>query len=243
MREAVVRGNGPILLLAWTAGYLNALSFLGLRVFTANMTGNTVLLGLAVAQLDKGALLRTLTSMVGFCVGAFGGTFIVARNGARSGRSWTPQITLALFIESCLLFLFAVIWFQTRESIPHDTLIVEELIALDALAMGQQSATMLSFGIPAVSTTYITGTITNLMVGLSKEILLKTPSDTAATAQTNRRLTAYLAAVWGTYLVAAILGGLGDIFFSSIAVFLPLVAILVVTLCALRNQMAYEEEG
>ncbi len=243
MREAVVRGNGPILLLAWTAGYLNALTFLGLRVFTANMTGNTVLLGLAVAQVDKAALLRTLTSMVGFCLGAFGGTFIVERRSTQSRRSWRPQITIALFIESCLLLIFAIIWFLTREAIPHDTLIVEELISLDALAMGQQSATMLSFGIPAVSTTYVTGTITNLMAGLSKLLLVKRSRGTmASNIQENQQQTGYLAAVWLTYIVAAIMGGIGDIFFSGIAVFLPLVAILVVTLCALRNQMTEEED-
>lgn len=40
--------NGLLLLLACAAGAIDAISYLGLgRVFTANMTGNTVLLSLA----------------------------------------------------------------------------------------------------------------------------------------------------------------------------------------------------
>lgn len=45
--------NGLLLALAFAAGYIDALSYLGLgRVFTANMTGSTVLLGIAIAQFD-----------------------------------------------------------------------------------------------------------------------------------------------------------------------------------------------
>ena len=40
-----------ILILAWAAGSLDAIGYLGLgHVFTANMTGNAVLLGLALGQ-------------------------------------------------------------------------------------------------------------------------------------------------------------------------------------------------
>jgi uncharacterized membrane protein YoaK (UPF0700 family) len=40
-----------LLVLTWAAGSVDAISFLALgRVFTANMTGNTVLLGLHLAQ-------------------------------------------------------------------------------------------------------------------------------------------------------------------------------------------------
>lgn len=39
--------------LTWSAGFLDAISFLGLgNVFTANMTGNTILLGIALGRGD-----------------------------------------------------------------------------------------------------------------------------------------------------------------------------------------------
>jgi len=51
-RSITIR-NMLLLLLACAAGAIDAISYLGLgRVFTANMTGNTVLLGLALVQAD-----------------------------------------------------------------------------------------------------------------------------------------------------------------------------------------------
>lgn len=58
-----------LLALAFVAGYIDAVSYLGLnRVFTAN--GNTVLLGIAVAQLDGEAATRSSLALAGFLVGA-----------------------------------------------------------------------------------------------------------------------------------------------------------------------------
>jgi uncharacterized membrane protein YoaK (UPF0700 family) len=43
-----------VLLLTGAAGYVDAVSYLLLgRVFTANMTGNTVLLGLAIVRRNR----------------------------------------------------------------------------------------------------------------------------------------------------------------------------------------------
>ena len=48
-----------LLALSFAAGYVDALSYLGLsRVLTANMTGNTVLLAIDLAQLDAAAAHR-----------------------------------------------------------------------------------------------------------------------------------------------------------------------------------------
>ena len=59
--------NEHIYLLAWAAGGLNALSFLGLgNVFSTNMTGNTVLLSIALAQGDGPAALRSGIALLGF---------------------------------------------------------------------------------------------------------------------------------------------------------------------------------
>ena len=59
-----------LLALSFAAGYVDALSYLGLsRVFTANMTGNTVLLAIGLAQLDADAAVRSSVALAGFLGG------------------------------------------------------------------------------------------------------------------------------------------------------------------------------
>src|SRR5258707_281338 len=103
----MVRRNGPILLLVWVAGCLNALSFLGLgRVFTASLTGNTILFGLSVAQGDQQAMMRSLIAIAGFCLGAIGGTIIVVSREQQRTECWTRHTIIALLLESFLLLIF-----------------------------------------------------------------------------------------------------------------------------------------
>ena len=61
--------------LTFTTGLIDAVSYLGLgRVFTANMTGNVVLLGFAAVGAPGLSVTRSLIALEGFLVGAaFGG--------------------------------------------------------------------------------------------------------------------------------------------------------------------------
>ena len=63
-----------LLLLTCAAGAVDAISYLGLgHVFTAMMTGNTVLLGLAVGQGHLGAAVRSVVALIGFSLGVIVG--------------------------------------------------------------------------------------------------------------------------------------------------------------------------
>src|SRR5215470_18273024 len=67
-----------VLLLTGAAGYVDAFSYLALgRVFTANMTGNTVLFGLALVQADGGAIVRTALALGAFVAGTAIGAWLV----------------------------------------------------------------------------------------------------------------------------------------------------------------------
>ncbi len=229
--------DGLILLLTWTAGCLDALSFLGLgHVFVANMTGNTVLFGLAIAQGDWLEMLRSLISMLGFSLGALGGTLLVERNYEQNSGRWLPQVLLALGIEVALLLVFALGWpLVNAKRTLHP--VADVLLALSALAMGQQSAIALSLDVPGVSTTYITGTITTLMASLGRRLFVDTQKPPAAArridAQIERLKPLRMAAVWLTYIIAAITGGLSALHLAWLAPYLPLLAILSVLIGAL----------
>src|SRR2546428_12258732 len=96
-------------LLAWAAGIVDAVGYLGRgRVVTAMMTGNTVLLALAVGQGESMAILRSALALAGFSVGAATGAFIVSRG--RSRDEWPPSVTAAFAFEALLLAGFTAGW-------------------------------------------------------------------------------------------------------------------------------------
>jgi uncharacterized membrane protein YoaK (UPF0700 family) len=96
-----------LLLLAATSGYVDAVSYLGLgNVFTANMTGNTVLLGLDLAQARGLAALRSAVALAGFVAGAALGSAIVEHERERG--LWPARVTVACAIEGLVLLAFAI---------------------------------------------------------------------------------------------------------------------------------------
>ena len=149
-------------LLALAAGCVDAVSFLGLgQVLTAAMTGNTVLLGLALGQADAQAALRSAVALLGFFAGSLLGAAIVARG---AGSIWSPAVAGALAIELLLLVALAIAWHLADGQ--HSTYERFVLIAAAGLAMGLQSAVAYRAGVAGIATTYATGTLTTLATRL-----------------------------------------------------------------------------
>ena len=151
-----------LLLLTLAAASVDAISYLGLgHVFTAMMTGNTVLLGLALAQGEVLAALRSILALIGFVIGVFAGAIIVERESEPA--EWPAAVTAALAFETFVLAIFAAastVFDSTR------AVVIYLLIILSAFAMGIQSAAVRRLGVPGIATTYITGTLTSLMIDL-----------------------------------------------------------------------------
>ncbi len=101
-----------LLLLTCAAGTVDAISYLGLgHVFTAMMTGNTVLLGLAIGQGHLAAALRSIVALLGFSLGVVAGAVIVQRKD--DNASWPPSVTQTIELEAVLLGIFALLWHVT----------------------------------------------------------------------------------------------------------------------------------
>src|SRR5215212_11643581 len=78
---ATVR-DAMLIMLSLAAGCVDAVGYLGLgQIFVANMTGNTVLLGLALGQAKGQAALRAVVALAGFIVGVGVGAVIVGPEG------------------------------------------------------------------------------------------------------------------------------------------------------------------
>src|SRR5438128_3956721 len=137
LSSAALSRDAMLLMLTWAAGSVDAISYLGLgHVFTAMMTGNTVLLGLALAEGEFLAVLRSILALAGFLAGAAVGALIVERDEKQ--EEWPPTVTRALALEGVVLGTFDAIWDVTGPA--RGAGVVHVLIVLSGLAMGVQAA-------------------------------------------------------------------------------------------------------
>lgn len=151
-----------ILLLAWAAGSVDGISYLALgHVFTANMTGNTLLMGMNAGQGHQAEALRSATALIGYICGVAIGALLAKTT--QKNRRWSAGVTATLSLETVVLGAFGLAWYFTgasEASKPWYT-----LIATSGLTMGLQSVAVRQLGIPGIVTTYITGTLTSLVSG------------------------------------------------------------------------------
>jgi uncharacterized membrane protein YoaK (UPF0700 family) len=144
-----------LLALTVVSGLVDAVSYLGLgHVFTANMTGNVVVLGFAAAGSPGFSMSATLTSLGVFLVGA-----VVA---GRAGRRITDRNRLlisAMAAEAVLVGAAALIAELAGTAPGWRRLTV---IAVLALAMGMRNGAVRQLGIRDLTTTVLTQTLTGL---------------------------------------------------------------------------------
>jgi uncharacterized membrane protein YoaK (UPF0700 family) len=152
-----------LLVLTWAAGAIDAIGYLALgQVFTANMTGNTVLLGLHLGLEQGAAALRALVALVGFGGGLVIGALIVER--IRGKGPWPPAVTWALALEAAMLAAFAAGVYATDAA--RSMAATQALIVMSAVAMGIQSAAVRRLNVPGIATTFVTGTLTTAVTSL-----------------------------------------------------------------------------
>ena len=142
--------------LTFVTGVIDAVSFLGLgHVFTANMTGNVVLLGFAMGGNGDLSVGRSLAALCAFASGS------VVGGRLTSERHRTParHLLIAMYAEVLLLSLAAG---AALSSGGQTVATVYLLIVLTAVAMGLRNAVVRKLAIPDLTTTVLTLTVTGL---------------------------------------------------------------------------------
>jgi uncharacterized membrane protein YoaK (UPF0700 family) len=185
-------GTLPYLLLLLTvvAGAVDAVSYLALgHVFVVNMTGNVVFLGFAAAGATEISLRATLTAMGAFLVGSVAGGRLALRFASDDGRLLGVATVMKIVLVAVSLVVVIVVGGKL------DDLHRDVVIALLAFAMGVQNASARRIGIPDLTTTVLTMTVTAIA------------ADSTLAGGTNPRLKWRLLAV-GSMLLGAFAGGL-----------------------------------
>ena len=151
--DAAIRWS--LLGLTAVTGVVDAVSFLGLgRVFTANMTGNIVFLGFALGGATGVSVARPLTALSAFACGGICGGRINTRDLAPA-----RSLLTAMCFESLLLLLAIA---STAPSAFNASSVAYIVIVSTALAMGLRNAVVRKLGVPDLTTTVLTLTITGL---------------------------------------------------------------------------------
>jgi uncharacterized membrane protein YoaK (UPF0700 family) len=179
-----------LLVLTFTTGLVDAVSYLGLgRVFTANMTGNIVLLGFGIAGSEGLPVVAPLVSLGAFLAGSAVGGVLAVRTAERHAQ----HIAHALGIEIGLVLAAAIT--AAAADVRPSSFAGDAVIALLALAMGVRNATVRRLAVPDLTTTVLTMTLTGLAADA--------PFAGGAGQGSVRRISAVLAMLCG-----AVAGGL-----------------------------------
>jgi uncharacterized membrane protein YoaK (UPF0700 family) len=230
--------DASLLALTWTAGYVDALSFLGLgHVFTAMMTGNAVLFGIALGQGDGPAALRSFVALVAFALGALVGAAIVNSTGTTA--PWPAAVTHALLLEALVFVAFIAIWHVSEA--PRGAAVVAALIAALSFAMGIQSAAGLRLGVPGIATTYITGTLTTMMITPTGSLRVvarrsRARGDEPSPSAIWEHRIGLLSLVVVVYAFGALVGGVLETRHSPLLTIVPLVVVVLVAGRALLGE-------
>jgi uncharacterized membrane protein YoaK (UPF0700 family) len=146
-----------LLVLTFTTGVVDAVSYLGIgHVFTANMTGNVVLLGFGIAGSGGLPVLAPLISLGAFLLGAGPGGMLARRMADRH----PPHLGWALAIEVALILAASVL--AAAIDVRPSEISGDAVITLLALAMGVRNATVRRLAVPDLTTTVLTMTLTGL---------------------------------------------------------------------------------
>lgn len=148
-----------LVLLAMGAGAVDAITLTVLGVFTAAITGNLVLVGMAIGTGDGGQALRAGGAFAAFALGLV----LAARLLGAEGPAGTLRARARHVVGTVAAVQagFATLWL-VLDGRPEGAERIA-LIVLAAVAMGAQTEAVRTWHARGITTTYVTGTLTLLV--------------------------------------------------------------------------------
>ena len=187
MRPRVV---AMLIVMTLAAGYADVVAFLALGSFTANMTGNTVLLGAAIA----GRFVPQLAGRIGWEAPALSLACFAAGVACAVALLRLADRERVAWLDASVLGAVALLVAAAAATQRWGGAELRMLdVALLSLAMGAQSVVAVRAGVPGVTTTFVTGTILHAVSEFESG-----PRERAEGLAN--------AAVWASYLAGAIAG-------------------------------------
>ncbi|MFE2581052.1 YoaK family protein [Streptomyces sp. NPDC059378] len=188
--------HGPLpplmLILTAVTGLVDAVSYLALgHVFVANMTGNVVFLGFALADAANLSALASVVALAVFLLGALAGGRLGTRFAAHRGHLLRTATAAQTVLVAVTVAVTAVTGGRVTTGVQYT------LIVCLGLGMGLQNAVARRLGVPDLTTTVLTLTLTGLAAD-------STPAGGAA-PRPGRRILSVLVMLLGAFVGAALL--------------------------------------
>jgi uncharacterized membrane protein YoaK (UPF0700 family) len=239
------------LFLTIVGGFVDAVGYIALfQVFTANMSGNSVHVGMYLGQQNWMQLLRPLCAIVSYVVG-MASTRIAIEIAGRAGRRRIASFTLA--VEALLLAIFAHATpaMHLGQIVDLQSPAYFGLVALLAFAMGVQTATLTHIGPLTVYTTFVTGTLTKLTESFTRVLFwaydhLRELGAFGivrhAAGLQDVQEGAMLGSTWSCYVIGAALGTALKLRWELRALYVPVAVLIVFVVLDLFRPIDVEEE-
>lgn len=151
--------------LTFVTGSADAMGFLMLGgAFSSVMTGNMVLLGLSIGHQEAALAATSATAIASYIIGVVLGARL-AGTPKPDDPVWPRSVSRALAVELAIFAVFLVIWESTTGGRSSDLKLI--MLAVAASALGIQGSAVQRFGMPGLSSTYLTGTLTTVIGSLA----------------------------------------------------------------------------
>jgi uncharacterized membrane protein YoaK (UPF0700 family) len=227
LRPGADSRHGPLVPLMVTltlvTGVVDATSYLELgHVFVANMTGNVVFIGFALAGASGLSAWTSLVALASFILGASAGARLSSLNSDHRGRLLRSTVA----VQIALMMLALIISLLTRE--PPSSSVRYALVVPLAIAMGMQNAAATSLSVPELTTTVLTKTLT----GIASEV--------GGVGGHGSKLGRRVVSV-GAMLLGALAGGL-LVLHVAVAAALALACVLVLAVALVAHRLSSSQE-
>lgn len=177
------------MVLCTACGIVDAVGFVQHGIFAANMTGNTVLLGLSVAHAEWLHALERALPLVAFFLGSMLARLLLSWTGK---KPWIPLLCEAALIALALTML------------SNSTL----SLALIAFAMGMQASAVTQFSGVTLSTVVITSTMARIAEAFADRLSTVAPGAGAPATPPARPPLGLYMLTWVCYFSGALIAGL-----------------------------------
>jgi uncharacterized membrane protein YoaK (UPF0700 family) len=221
-----------ILMLAVVGGSVDAIVCRAFDALPGPQTGNTVLLGIALAHGQFSLAMARSAALFGYIVGAAIGQVMIVKH--RGSWPWPSAAGTIEIVELMFLGALIVAWHLAGA---HAVGTAKDIfVAMSAIAMGIQSAVVLDLPAEKPTTTYITGMLTTFVTQLIQSLHLIEASSESRSRHEISLARMSLAGpwiyglTWLVYLSGAVAGGLLFSPAHENALLLPIVLLAAVVL-------------